>query len=170
MDPFMKISVWMCLAFLMVHTACSPPVAGPGQGSSRIEPDGVTPGLTRSATPTLYNLEKINAVVEPSVHQPISIPSSEELSVIGWAVDKDAQAEASGVEIVVDGKAYRCRSGLDRTDVADYFKVPGYKKAGFSFSAPADLFGRGKHQLALRIIFKDGKSYFESPPLALNVE
>lgn len=167
----MKITLFVSSAFLVFMTAaCSPPASAPSSGPVKIEPDGVTPNLTRSTGTALYNLEQINSVVEPLSHQPVSVPSSEQLIIIGWAVDQSARGDASSIEIAVDGKAYRTKSGLNRQDVADHFKEPEYLKSGFNFSAPAEAFGKGRHQLTVRIISKDGKSYFESPPVTVNVE
>ncbi|MCX6631403.1 MAG: hypothetical protein NTW28_27640 [Candidatus Solibacter sp.] len=167
----MKITLCLCFVSLVFLAGCGTPSTGPvSQGQNTIQADGITPKLSPSTTPTLSNLEKINSIVEPSIHQPVVISAAEELTASGWAVDQSAQSEASGVEIVIDGKAYRAKTGIERMDVANYLKVPAYSRAGFSFSAPADAFGRGKHQLSLRVIAKDGKSYFETPAVAINVE
>ncbi len=163
----MKSRLFMSLIALIALAGCSsPPIPAP----TKAEPDGITARLTRSTTPTLYNLEKINGVVDPASHAPVSVPAGEDLTITGWAVDQTAQSAPAGVEIVVDGKPYRAKSGLDRIDVADHFHLPGYAKAGFSFSAGAGSFGKGAHQLSLRIIAKDGANYFESPALTVNVQ
>ena len=167
----MKMILYTPVTLLMLLAACSPPASGPAPGSLKVEADGVTPTLSRSMGPALYNLEQINSVVEPLNHQQrISVSANDQLTVIGWAVDQNARKQASGVEIVVDGKAYRAKADLNRPDVSDHFKVQDYLKAGFNFSADAGAFGKGTHQLAVRIVSNDGKSYFESPSVAVNVE
>ena len=164
----MKTTSCFLTVLLLGLGACSPPPHGPA--GARIVADGITPRLSRSAVSSLYNLEQINAVVEPLIHQPVSVPRDEDLTVAGWAVDKSSQSEASGIEIVIDGKAYRARSGVERPDVSQVFGVPAYSKSGFSFSAPADDLGKGRHELTLRIVLADQKSYVESPVVIVNVE
>jgi hypothetical protein len=68
-----------------------------------------------------------------------------ELVLSGWAVDPEAKNVPGGVEIVIDKKPYRGDHSLSRQDVADFFKIPAYEKAGYRFSMPARLLGTGTH-------------------------
>jgi hypothetical protein len=163
-------SVYLCFVPLTFLAACSVPSTGPPVALPKVEPDGVSPALTRSDTPTLYNLDNINSVVSPITTKPIVVAEADDLTVSGWAVDQSAQSTPAGIEVVVDGNAYRAVTGLNRIDVADHFKIPGYSKAGFSFSIPAGTLEKGRHGLVLRILLVDGKHYFESPQWTVNVE
>jgi len=156
------------LAMIFLAGCSAPETAPPGEIT--IQADGTSSTLTRSFKPTPYNLERINSVTEPSIHQPISVAALEDLEVSGWAVDQAAKTEPSAVEVVIDGKAFRAKAGLERKDVAAYLKVPGYSNSGFAYSAPASGFGKGKHSLVLRIIDKEGKTYFETSPVELDVK
>ncbi len=117
----------------------------------------------------LYNLEMIGNVVDPFPKQPVVLPASDALSVVGWAVDGASKNVAAGVEVVIDGRPYRAQAQLDRPDVAAFYKVPEFRKAGFRFSAPAAAFGAGKHVLSIRTIANDGKAYFEGLDLTLEI-
>ena len=140
--------------------------SSPEKAAGRLQPDGVTPTLTRSARPTRYNLERINNVIDPTANQPVLLSASDDLIVMGWAVDKVAKNIPAAVELAIDGNAYQAIAGLDRPDVAEFFKTPAYAKAGFQFTAPVAWLGKGKHELKLRIVYRDG-TYFEAPPVEL---
>ena len=131
--------------------------------------DGPTTHLQRSAEKPLYNLERIGEVVNPFDKQPIGVPSSGNLTVIGWAVDGASKNAAGGVDVLVDGQPYKALAGQDRGDVADYYKIPAYGKAGFNYTAPASAFGRGKHSIVVRVISNDGKTYSEGLGLTIEV-
>jgi hypothetical protein len=86
---------------------------------------------------------------------------SDRVIVRGWAIDPVNKSPASGVDVAIDGIPYRARYGLDRPDVASYFKMPSYVQSGFEFSIPAAGLGNGTHSLTIRVINKEKKSYYE---------
>ncbi len=140
-----------------------------------LKPDGATPKLAYSAAPGLYNLEMVQDIDYPTNpqppwnRQPVPISRFAYLYVAGWAVDDASKAGASGVDVVIDGKAYRAQAGETRDDVAAYFHVPAYANAGFELELIASAIGRGKHELAIRVISHDGTRYSESPSLTIEV-
>jgi hypothetical protein len=85
------------------------------------------------------------------------------LTVQGWAVDGSARALASAVEVAIDGVPYEARYGLNRHDVAEYFQQPEYQHSGFELSLPGTLFGRGQHELTIRVVSAKKDTYWESP-------
>ena len=126
--------------------------------------------MTRSATPPLYNLEKLADVASPlGQRQPVEVRASGNLTLEGWAVDRDAVALAGGVDVVIDGKSHAALYGRSRPDVAAYFKVPAYQNAGFSASVPFAAIGPGPHKLAIRVIAQDRRSYREGAVIELEV-
>jgi len=159
------------LLFSLSMYSCSAPPTAPiaGEKPQTVAADGITPSLMRSAAKPSYNLEKIGDVVNPFEKQPVTVSGSETLTVAGWAVDAEHKGIPAGVEVVVDGKAYRAEAGQDRADVAGHFKIPAYLKSGFTFSAPASVFGPGKHVVAIRIIASDKKSYLEGLGVAVDI-
>lgn len=151
--------------------SCSSPPTSPSseKAAPKIEADGATAHLERSANKPLYNLERIGSVVNPFDKQPVAVPAASTLAVEGWAVDGASKSAAGGVDVLIDGQPYKAVAGRDRADVADFFKVPAYGKAGFAYSAPASAFGRGKHSIAVRVISNDGKTYSEGLDLTIDV-
>ncbi len=126
--------------------------------------------MTRSANPPVYNLENLAGIASPlGKTGPLQIRANSSLKLDGWAVDDEAKALAAGVEVVIDGKAYRALYGRSRPDVAAYFHVPAYLNAGFSASVPMAAVGPGQHKLALRVIAQDRKSYSEGATIELDV-
>ena len=130
---------------------------------------GDSASLARKDNKPLYNLEYIGAVVDPAGKQPVRVELGNELLVAGWAVDAPSRAMAGGVEIVIDGTPYTAAYGLPRGDVAEHFKVPAYSNAGFSFRTAATNFGAGRHQIAVRILTNDKRSYYEGLPVAVDI-
>jgi predicted SAM-dependent methyltransferase len=76
------------------------------------------------------------------------------LKIVGWAVGRDAAAEA--VEVVAAGQVVATTPlEIERPGVANaYAQVPGADKAGFRVLVKGS--GRGRHDLAVRAILADG--------------
>jgi hypothetical protein len=161
------LTTLVCFSF----SCSSPPTTAPSseKAAPKVEADGATAHLERSANKPLYNLENIGSVVNPFDKQPVAVPVSGNLTVIGWAVDGATKSAAGGVDVLIDGQPYKALAGRDRADVADFYKVPAYAKAGFNYSAPASAFGRGKHAIAVRVISNDGKTYSEGLDLTIDI-
>jgi hypothetical protein len=160
-----RCSASVAVACLFALVSCSAPPITP----AKFEADGPTATLKRTDGQPLYNLEKVGAVVNPLEKTSVQIPSSGNINVAGWAVDRNSKSAANGVDVVIDGKAYRAQAGQNRGDVAEYFHEPAYARAGFSFLFPASAVAPGTHQLSLRVISQDGTSYTESPTVRIEV-
>jgi hypothetical protein len=107
--------------------------------------------------------------MEPFAKQPVQVQSAGEIQLSGFAIDSVAKNLAGGVDIAIDGLAFTAHYGISRPDVAQYFKVPAYSQAGFSFSIPARYFGPGPHKLAVRVVSNDKTEYCEGPPLNITI-
>jgi hypothetical protein len=116
--------------------------------------------LPRTEGRPLYSVDQA-AILDQGELQ-TGIFASRIFLVAGWAADP-SQGLTGGVEVVVDGQAYPAMYGLQRPDVAAYFKNPSYENAGFLLSMPAGRLSHGAHQFSVRILAKDKTSYFESP-------
>ncbi len=149
----------------------SPPAAPPPAETSQAtaQPDGPAPVRQHLTAPAFYNLEVIGKVVGPFVKQSVPVAVSDPLTLSGWAADGVNKRTADGVEVLIDGKHYRAQSGLDRPDVAAYFKVPAYGKSGFRFVAPPKTFSAGKHVLSIRILVNDSRAYFEGSEVSVEI-
>jgi len=97
------------------------------------------------------------------------VPSGD-VTLSGWAVDALAKSEAGGVDVVVDGNPYQARYGLGRPDVATATNVPAYGKSGFSFVLAAGSLSKGKHDVIIRVISADTKSYSVLRKFSIDVQ
>jgi hypothetical protein len=155
----------------LVLAACSPsaPPSSAAEGSAKVLPNGPSAGLPPASGMPLYHLDKVGDVTEPLTKQPVIISATSDITASGFAVDQIKKDLAGGVDVVLDGLPFTAHYGIDRPDVATYFKNPAYGKAGYAFSMPAKFFGSGKHQLAVRVISKEKTNYMEGPPLQLEI-
>lgn len=126
--------------------------------------------LPRVPDHTDYVLEVFNGVSSPIIQPPIRLSAAQEISLLGWAVDRDGGTGVAALEVLIDRKPYPCQTGLDRPDIATYFRQPQFGNAGFSFKLPAIQVGAGRHELRLRIYTNGGKSYLESRVFPFIVE
>jgi hypothetical protein len=115
-------------------------------------------------------VDRVGDVVDPLNKGPVPVPLGGDIVVSGFAIDEPAHALASAVDIAIDGLPFAAHYHIDRLDVADFFKMPVYGKAGYQFTVPARFFGKGKHPLVARVIASDGKSYYEGPPLTIDIQ
>jgi hypothetical protein len=132
--------------------------------------DGVTPAMTKVKGVPVHNLDLIEKVNIPYSLSTTIISLASDVEVRGWAIDEAAQKAAGGVELLIDGKAYKTQYGLDRPDVRTFFKNPAYNKSGFTFMLLANSLSRGPHNMIVRVISADAKTYYEGNPLSLVVK
>jgi hypothetical protein len=118
--------------------------------------------LARVLDHTDYGLEHFNGVGTPLIKPPVRVRVGEDISLTGWAVDRDAGTSVAALEFRIDRQAFPGQAVLYRPDVATFFKRPGFASSGFSFRLPASRIGVGSHELRLRIYTNGGKSYLES--------
>ena len=119
---------------------------------------------------TDYSLEFINETKQPLGKPPAQVSRRSGLRLAGWAVDREAETVPTAVELILDGTRYRCRSGLPRTDVAEYFGEPGFAAAGFECLLPPGALAPGEHRVKLWIVLADSEAYLETPTYRIMVE
>jgi len=126
-------------------------------------PDPSARRLARTPDHTDYALEFFNGVSTPLVKPPVRMRAADEISLTGWAVDRDGAGPVSALEVLIDHTPYPAQPHLTRPDVAAYFKQPKFTYSGFFFKMPAPKVGAGRHELRLRIYVDGGRSYLETP-------
>jgi hypothetical protein len=83
------------------------------------------------------------------------------LTIIGWAVDKNAHEAASGVVISIDGqKDIPALYGLDRWDVAEFLNDSKYRYSGYIASFSSSILDKGQHLLSIKIITANKQQYY----------
>ena len=117
-----------------------------------------------------YSLDQFNEISTPLTKPPVRLPADATLMLRGWAVDRNARRPAAGVEIEINGKVYPCSYGGERADVAAYFQQPAYRYSGFVLDLPATTVGKGKHDLRVRVVSADGKTFRRSVVFQFEVE
>jgi hypothetical protein len=132
--------------------------------------NGATDHLEKLAGTTAANFERIDNVESPLLKKDIVIPGNKPVTFVGWAVDGSTISLASGVEIVIDGKAYRAHYGDSRPDVAQVLKNGSLNNSGYSLELPAGSLAPGRHEVETRIVTADGKKYFSIGPVRFRVE
>ena len=131
---------------------------------------GKTIGLPKSAGVARCALERINDTWSPQTKQPVPVSFGAPVTFVGWAIDEQHKAIAGGVDILIDGMPYAANYQLERGDVADFLKVPGYKNSGFSaIVPPSKLVEKGHHDVTFRVLANDGKSYYDCPKIDFEV-
>ena len=151
----------LCILLAMVTSASC--------AHKKVGEPGATASLPRNPAGTLYWIDEIGSTKNPTPDHPVNVSLSSDLNVVGWAVDRQAQAAAGGVDIVIDGTPYAASYGGDRTDVAEGQKLPAFRYTGFTFSTPAELL-KGVHSIRVRILTTDQKSYYETPNIKVIIQ
>jgi hypothetical protein len=129
----------------------------------------ITQNMVRLADAPPFYVDQVGMASNPKGDTEIPLPSASPLAVSGWAADPTGGL-ASGIEIAIDQKPYPATYGLERPDVAAALKNPACERSGFKFTIPASQFSIGVHTVAVRIINKDRRGYFETPALHVLVE
>lgn len=163
-------ALWLLLAASLLSVSCGNNAPRKEAAAEPLQPTGVTQNLPQSPIGTKYHIDNIGPVSNPGAGQPVHVSSSQDLLVSGWAIDEPNKALASNVDVVIDGISYAARYGVQRQDVAAFFKEPAYEKSGFQFSILAGQLTKGSHKCFIRVVASDGKSYVASPEITLVVE
>lgn len=145
-----------------VTPAATPTTSG-GQGLSSDQ-------LQRLSAFTPHYVDSIGPALDPVKNQPVKVSGTIPLAVTGFAVDDGSKTVARGVEVVIDGKPYAATYGSARPDVATFFKNPALTQSGFKYQIPAGTLPAGQHNLRLRILASDGKSYYDGQAVSFTVE
>jgi hypothetical protein len=131
----------------------------------------MTQALTKAETTAPFSyIDRIGGTDNPFSRGSVVIARSDQLTLLGWAIDPDSTALAAGVDVAIDGVPYAARYGLDRPDVAAAFKAPACRQSGVEFSMPAALLSKAEHRLTLRVVPQGKKLYYESAAMVLRVE
>lgn len=117
-----------------------------------------------------FSLDSIGEASDPLNKQPAVISAAEPALLQGFGFDPVAKLPAKGVDVVIDGVAYGTAYGAPRADVATYFKNNAMTAVGFKTILPAGLIAVGDHQVVVRVIAANGKTYFEGPAIAFTVQ
>lgn len=124
--------------------------------------DGITPELHRNPQATEYSIDQCGPSTQP-FHKAVEIHSREDVKVSGWAIDALAATLARGVEIVIDGHAYKLPYSVSRPDVAIAKGKQTYTNSGFSGTVSPAFLPNGSHTVFLRIVSADRETYYQTP-------
>lgn len=121
--------------------------------------------FTSIAGNTPGSIETINGITpsqENNYHIVIDSQNETTLTILGWAIDQQAQKTAGGVFINVDGqKDIPSFYGMYRPDIIARFGDIVYGHSGYSASFATSALKKGQHILSLKIITADKKGYYE---------
>ena len=119
--------------------------------------------LILSSSKTLFALDTMNGKTVSQQTAPLVINSSQQgtITITGWAVDKQANDVASAVFITIDGRIdIPTLYGLDRQDVANYFKNSNFRFSGYIATFSSSILSEGEHIISLKIVSEDGVHYY----------
>lgn len=122
------------------------------------------------ASPDWATIDRVNdAVVRCTENTPlISLDSTKVTDIFlqGWAVNSHTKKPTGDVFVSVDEKLnIPSTNTIARRDVANAFDKESMLMSGFLASCRLNLIGKGIHNVRLKIIASDGRSYLESPVL-----
>jgi hypothetical protein len=110
-----------------------------------------------------WRVESINGVEAALRRDVIPVGAPEGIVVVrGWAVDEQTGGCAAGVIVEIDGRPIPAVYGIARPEAAA--GMPGAKcgESGFEWGVPAGPLGKGSHELTVKILGVDRKSYLEA--------
>ncbi len=163
----------LVVAIVLCLGACSAEddeISNPAAVTSSAAPaaSGPLKNLRSVGKNTAFSIDIINGQAIPK-SGPVVV-NTPQVTMGGWAVDQQAQSEAGGVYVTVDGKIdVPTEYGSERKDVADANKNPRYRNSGFAASIDASTIGKGSHTLGLKILTTDKRGYYE-PDRKIEIE
>lgn len=124
-----------------------------------------------SADPAFVAIDAVNGESTVGRTQPILTDQKMDLTVSGWAVDKEGGGIAGTVYLRIDDGALEVEAeyGGDRADVARYFSQPNYRFIGFNGTIEGAMLERGPHKLRIRIVSVDGRRTAISNDVSIDV-
>jgi hypothetical protein len=134
-----------------------------------MEPVPLTLSLPPCSGQSLMRIDQIGSTYGPFSNAGAQIPASQDFKVDGWAVDHAQRVAAAGVDVMIDKTMYPSTYGVNRNDVAEYFRRPSYRDTGFTATIPANALPAGEHWLSVRAVASNGACYYESPAVRLAV-
>lgn len=152
------------------HLPPDPMAVTPPQPASGAPPVGsASAGLPKREGLARFSIDSIGSAVDPLNHQPATTSASLPIAIRGFGFDPVANAPGKGLDVVIDGKAYRTAYGAGRDDVAAYFKNPGVTATAFTTTLPVGTLPIGPHTAKVRVVTADGKGYFDGMNIAFEV-
>lgn len=131
--------------------------------------------LNESRLNTLYAIDLINNFGNIQNNSAIKIVDNDnrgEITITGWAVDESANTPAKAVFVSIDDKLnILTRYGLDRADVAKFYKNNNYRYSGFNALFATSTLEKGIHNLIIKVVSSDRKNYYRiDPKVKLEIE
>jgi len=130
---------------------------------------GTSQNLTKNAKPAMVRVDRFGSVNNPAPQKSFQIAGDGAVLIMGWAVDETAKKLAGGIDVVIDQAVYSAKTGISRTDVADYYKRPDYTLSGYELTLPPGQLTKGEHTASIRVISNDKTSYFQGDVLKFAV-
>lgn len=130
-----------------------------------VSPGVEVPRITSQSAP-LESVDIFDALdaVSPGRRDGIALHAAQALLIEGWAFD------ARAVLIVIDGKrAFSAEYGINRPDVAAYYKSAAYAQSGYEAVVPLGSIGPGAHTVAIVVIGKNGTVYSPSAKASIQM-
>ncbi len=122
-----------------------------------------TSSMTSIGSDTYFSLDTINGRIASNTSSPVIIHSDQEetITITGWAADKQTNATARAVFIVIDGKLeLPTLYGGDRPDVAAAYRNSRFEYSGYIASFSALILAKGQHTLSLEIVALNGPYFY----------
>ena len=110
-----------------------------------------------------------NPFLPPGTPPVMSMFDHEMFRVRGWAFDTAHRAKVGGVELVIDDKTYQVHSECARPDLSTALNELAYSYCGFQSAIRGAAVGLGAHDICLRFISHNMRSYAETPTVRLVV-
>jgi hypothetical protein len=121
----------------------------PAESFEAVRLDGTTP----------YHIDRFGSAADPAESDVVRLSASEEIVVSGWALDAARRQSASGIELIIGGKAYRTATRVPRGDVAQAYGSQGYFRSGFSTSFAPGTLPAGTHDVEVRILLDGWRGF-----------
>ncbi len=138
-------------------------------GKKESAPTGESQNLPRNTTAARCFLDNIGSVLYPDTQKSIQVSGVNGVAFGGWGIDEPNKSVAAGIDVVVDQVPYTAKYGIERPDVAGFFKNPAYLHCGFQYMMPAGKLPKGSHTVSLRVISKDKKTYYQGQAFVFTV-
>lgn len=149
------IIIIIITSFMLAMTACK------NEGFFSEPADAALDGLINQNKEPEFNFDWIN---KQQIVPGENVVSEGDIEIVGWAMNPDTKETPSKVFVAVNGSLFTTETGIARDDVANYFKNPAYQKSGFRAKFARSLFKPGVYSIGLRVVSKDGKSFYASSP------
>ena len=132
-----------------------------------------SPGSSHNLTPSnlaaVCAIDYLGSVHDPLARESVRVSDAIGIQFLGWAIDAPNRCAAGGVDIVIDEVPYAAVYGRYRADVADHFESMACQNSGFLLRLPPGTLAEGQHEMTLRAISCDQRSYYPGPAVRFTV-